>query len=87
MMHGGVLISMFSCLPTYSIYLFILVARTCGQSYDNGQCAQGDRVSLNVLGIKSDTWSCSCEGELCNSGSQLAVSSALIVSALAKYLL
>ena len=87
MMHRGTLISMFSCLPTYSIYLYVEVARTCGQSYDNGQCAQGDRVSLNVLGIKSDTWSCSCEGELCNSGSQLAVSSALIVSALAKYLL
>lgn len=70
-----------------SLFQPFSASRTCGESYDNSQCAHGDRVSLNIFGIRSDTWSCSCTGNLCNSGSQLAVSSALIMAALAKYLL
>jgi len=64
----------------------ITVTRSCAEIYDNGHCSHGDRLSIDILGIKSDTWSCSCTGDLCNGGSQLAVSSALIMAALAKYL-
>jgi len=64
------------------------VTRGCSANgNDNTQCAQTDRESVNIFGIKSETWKCSCDGDKCNSGSQLALSSALVLSALAKFAL
>jgi len=61
--------------------------RTCGQSNDNSACENDDRVKINILGIQSETWSCSCEGALCNAGSQTMLSTSLLLAAIMKLVL
>ncbi|KAF6024350.1 hypothetical protein EB796_017351 [Bugula neritina] len=61
------------------------VERTCGGSYV-ANCAQSDRLKINLLGIKTETWTCTCDGNLCNGGSQLTYSAALVFAVIMKFL-
>ncbi|KAF6024353.1 hypothetical protein EB796_017354 [Bugula neritina] len=62
------------------------VTRSCGELYDNTKCEQKDRVKTGSGSAKAETWSCSCEGDLCNGGSQLTYSAALVCAFIMKFL-
>jgi len=63
-----------------------IVVRSCatGTPYDNSICSKPQKFNLLV---KSETWQCSCEGDLCNSGSQLALGLPLLIACVVKLLL
>jgi len=50
-----------------------VVQRSCGKSYDNSNCKQGDRLKINAIIAKTETWQCSCDGDECNTGSGVRV--------------
>lgn len=56
------------------------VSRTCGQSYDDSSCAQGDRQKLKVLTVSTEVWSCSCTGDNCNTAAQTHTSYLVLTS-------
>jgi len=50
-----------------------VVTRSCGKSYDNSNCKQGDRLKVNAIIAKSESWLCSCDNDECNTGSSVRV--------------
>ena len=81
-----------STLPyilVYFTYIILLypVSRTCGKKYDNTRCFQRNRQISKIVGIRAESWSCTCEGDLCNSAPLAAVTTPSILMAVAAALL
>ena len=56
------------------------VVRSCGATYDNSQCSQKDHAKVSVFGVKSESWSCSCTTDLCNTGSAPTLGISLLLA-------
>jgi len=80
----------YGCSKTKSVFMLYGIditttTRSCGTGGFNSNCKKP--IITSAVGLRRKTWDCSCYTDYCNSGTQLAVSSALITSALAKFML
>ena len=47
----------------------VVAIRNCTQIYDNSICKQHHRLKETIDGIPTETYECSCEGDVCNATS------------------
>ncbi|XP_067939265.1 uncharacterized protein [Watersipora subatra] len=63
------------------------VDRSCGQDYYNTNCREADKLKVDVFGIVTHSYLCSCVGSYCNSGNKAVYSTGLVIAAaVAKHL-